>query len=302
MAPTVGCSICVLGRTDVLFTDYYMTLKTRAQLAVEFQKAVFDQTGGERVDMERALELIDYAAGQCARTPRQILEYQKKQYVILPLLQNGVEYTVNVEIGGKQRVQGSGAAYLNAVYADRYLLADISYSDYGRTTIMSAQPVRQQFNPHFRVQLEHQKPIFIANVREESDRGVRASTYGHFRFEWLRDEKRLSVTNVPYLDLMSLSIHPSGMFKVRVQATDERGNALGSWVESNAVFLRAETNENAKKGEEELYTREDQAQLEDGEGFVVNRKSVKRDFSAEPVEQTPLADVKVKDWSEFAQK
>lgn len=101
--------------------------------------------------MERALELIDYATGQFARCPRQILEYQKKQYVILPLLQNGVEYTVNVEIGGKQRVQGNGTAYLNAVYAGRYLLADVSYSDYSRTTIMSSQPVKQQFNPHFHV-------------------------------------------------------------------------------------------------------------------------------------------------------
>lgn len=73
----------------------------------------------------------------------------------MPLLLNGVEYTVNVEIGGKQRVQGSGTAYLNAVYAGRYLLADVSYSDYSRTTIMSAQPVKQQFNPRFRVQLEH---------------------------------------------------------------------------------------------------------------------------------------------------
>lgn len=29
VVPTVGCAICVLGRSDVLFTDFYMTMKTR---------------------------------------------------------------------------------------------------------------------------------------------------------------------------------------------------------------------------------------------------------------------------------
>lgn len=69
----------------------------------------------------------------------------------------------------------------------------------------------------------------------------------------MRDDKRISVTNVPYLDMMAQSLHPHGMFKVRVQATDERGNVLGSVVESNGVFLKAETNQE----DVQLYTNED---------------------------------------------
>ena len=98
--------------------------------------------------------------------------------------------------------------------------------------------------------------------------------------------------------MMTLQIEPNGLFKVRVTPTDERNNECGSTFESNAVFLRQDGADDKKPAEK---TTKEQINAKEME-FEQNRQVNKREFAAEPPQQTSLAGTKLKDWAEFAKE